>query len=220
MNIKKNDFIKIEFTGRISDSNEIFDTNIKEDAKEAGLKTENLSAPIICVGSRMLPEGFDEDLIGKEENKDYEIELEAEKAFGKRNPKLVQMIPTKLFHEQNINPVRGMQLTLDGQLVRVLSSDHGRTLVDFNSPLSGKKVKYNYNIKEKINDEKEKVNAIQDFIFRQKFNFEIKDKKLIFNIPKEAEEVVKAFSPKFEEMLNLKVEVKIKEETKKETKKK
>ena len=206
MLIKKGDFIEIEFTGKISDSNEIFDTNIESDAKKAGIKTTNVKAHIISVGHKMLPIGFDEDLEGKEEGKEYSVEINPEKAFGKRNPKMIQMIPTKLFHAQKIEPVKGMQLTLDGQLVRILSSDRGRTLVDFNNPLAGKKITYKYKIKKKITNKKEQIESLQDFLFRQKFEFEEKERKIIFKAPKEAEQFIKIFSPKFEEILKLKVE--------------
>jgi hypothetical protein len=36
------------------------------------------------------------------------------------------MVPTRLFLEQRINPQRGMQLNLDGQIVKILSNSGGR----------------------------------------------------------------------------------------------
>ncbi|MFA5061126.1 MAG: FKBP-type peptidyl-prolyl cis-trans isomerase [Candidatus Pacearchaeota archaeon] len=215
--IKKGDFIEIEFTGRVADTGEVFDTNIKSDAEKAKLDIKNIKPFIMSVGSLMLPEGFDEDLIGKEPEKKYSIELLPEKAFGKRDSKLVRMIPTKLFHEQKINPEKGMQLALDGQIVKVLSNSGGRTLVDFNNPLSGKKVSYEYKINRLVIDEKERVDAIQEFLFRKKFDFEKKDNKIIFKVEKQFDPFVKVFAPKFKEILGLEVESEIIE--KKEVKK-
>ncbi|MCK4649950.1 FKBP-type peptidyl-prolyl cis-trans isomerase [Candidatus Pacearchaeota archaeon] len=213
--INKNDFIEIEFTGKITDTNEIFDTNIKADAKSANFKTEGIKPLILSVGHKMLPKGFDNNLTGKEVGKDYEVNLKSEEAFGKRNPQLVRMIPTKHFHEQKINPVRGMQLNLDGQIVKILSSDRGRTLVDFNNPLAGKPITYTYKINKIITDQKEKINALQDFLFQQIFDYEVKEKTITFKVPKEAEQFIKMFSPKFEEILGLKVESEVVEEKKK-----
>jgi FKBP-type peptidyl-prolyl cis-trans isomerase 2 len=102
-----------------------------------------------------------------------------------------------------------MQLNLDGQIVKVLSSDRGRTLVDFNNPLAGKPVTYIYKISKTITDQKEKIIALQDFLFKQIFDYEIKDKTITFTVPKEAEQFIKMFSPKFEEILGLKVETKV-----------
>ena len=216
--INKNDFIEISFTGKITDTDEIFDTNIKAAAEKAGFKTEGIKPFILSVGHKMLPEGFDNDLAGKDVEKEYTLNLTPEKAFGKRNPQLIRMIPTKLFHEQKIDPVKGMQLNLDGQIVKVLSSDRGRTLTDFNNPLAGKPITYIYKINKKITDQKQKIDALQDFLFRQTFEYEIKDKTITFKVPKEAEQFIKMLSPKFEEILNLKIDTKVAEEKKKDEK--
>ena len=209
MDVKKNDFVEIEFTGKILDTGDVFDTNIKGDAEKSGLETKNIKPFVLSVGNKMLPTGFDLDLEGKEIGKDYFVECKPEDAFGKRNPQMVRMIPTKLFHEQKINPQRGMQITLDGQLVKVLSSSGGRTLIDFNNPLAGKKVSYDYKINKKITDLNEKINALQDFLFRRRFEFEVNDKKIVFEVGKEYEQFVKMFSDKFEELIGLKTEGKV-----------
>jgi len=211
MTIKKGDFIEIEFTGKIKGTNQIFDTTIEADAKKAALKIKDLRPFTLSVGHKMLPNGFDADIEGKEIGKQYTIELTPEKAFGKRNPKAVKMIPTKLFHEQKINPVPGLQLNLDGQLTKILSNSGGRTLVDFNNPLAGKEIIYEYKILKEITDEKDKINALQDFLFRKRFEFETKDKTLIFETDKEFEPLVKMLSPKFKEILGKEIEVKLKD---------
>jgi len=207
--IKKGDFIEIEFTGKIKDNNEIFDTTIKSDAEKAGLDLKNLKPFILSVGHRMLPLGFDEDLEGKESGKSYSVKVAPEKAFGKRNPQMVRMIPTKLFHAQKINPVRGMQLALDGQLVKVLSNASGRTLVDFNNPLAGREVVYEYKILREITDSKEKIDSLQEFLFRKKFEYDLEDKTIFFKVEKEIEPFIKMISKKFEEILGMKVEARV-----------
>ncbi len=207
--IKQNDFIEVEFAGKITDTGEVFDTNIENEAKKANLDIKNLKPFILSVGHKMFPPGFDEDLVKKEIGKNYKVELVPEKAFGKRNPSLVKMIPTKHFLEQKINPERGMQLTLDGRLVRILSSSAGRTLADFNNPLAGKKVTYEYKILRKVTDEKEKIDALQEFLFRKKFDYELKDDKIVLKIEKELEPIINVFSKKFEEILGKKLEAEI-----------
>jgi len=208
MTLKKNDFVEIEFTAKLSDNDEIFDTNILEVAKKADLDTKFIKPFILSIGHKMLPLGLDEDLVGKELKKDYSIDLTPENAFGKRDPKMVRMIPTKLFHEQDIDPVRGTQLSLDGQLVRVLSSSSGRTLIDFNNPLAGKNITYDYKIKRIVTDEKERVDALQEFLFKQTFPSEVTSEKITLGVPKENVPMANMFMPKFEEILGKKVEVK------------
>ena len=218
MAIKENDFIELEFTGRIKNTGEVFDTNVESVAKENKFDLKNIKPFVLAVGHKMLPVGFDEDLVDKEVGKDYILELKPEKAFGKRNPQLVRMIPTKVFHEQRINPERGMQLNLDGQIVKILSSDRGRTLVDFNNPLAGKKITYEYKILREVKEDREKVDALQDFLFRRRFDFDLKDSKVIFRVEKEIEPFIKMLAGKFEEISGFKVETEIveKKEEKKE----
>ncbi len=215
MTIKKSDFIEIDFTGKITGTDEIFDTTVESEAKAQGFKTEGIKPQVLSVGHAMLPKGFDEDIEGKEVGKDYKLNLKPEEAFGKRNKELVRMIPTKHFHEQKIAPERGMQLNLDGQIVKVLSSDRGRTLVDFNNPLSGKPVTYTYKISKKLEDQKEKITAMQDFFFRHIFDYEIKEKEITFKVPKEAEQFVKMLAPKFKEIMDLDVKTEVIAEKKK-----
>jgi len=219
MAIKKGDFIEIEFTGKIKDGGEVFDTNVKRVAEENNFEIKNIKPFILAIGQKMLPKGFDEDLEGKEAGKEYTLELKPEEAFGKRNREMIKMIPTKRFLEQRINPERGMQLSLDGQLVKVLSNSGGRTLVDFNNPLAGKEVIYEYKILREVKDQKEKIDGLQDFLFKKVFDFEIKNQKIIFKVEKQFEPFVKVFSSKFKEVLGLEVNAEIIEKKKEKQKK-
>ena len=206
MTIKEKDFVEIEFTGKIKDSQEIFDSNIQEDIKKAKLDIKEIKPFILSVGQKMLPSGFDQDLIEKEINKEYTLELKPEDAFGKRDKELIKMVPTKLFLEQRINPQRGMQLNLDGQIVKILSNSGGRTLIDFNHPLAGKEVVYNYKINRIVENENEKIDALFDFFFKQKLEYEVKDKKIIFKeLKKELKPYLQIFAPKIKEILDLEI---------------
>ncbi|MBS3080049.1 peptidylprolyl isomerase [Candidatus Pacearchaeota archaeon] len=185
MAMQKNDFIEISYTGK-SDG-KIFDTTNKDEAKEIGLDIE-VKPLIIAVGNNMLLKGFDEALIGKEIEKKYSIHLEPEKAFGIRNPNLIKTYSLNSFKKNNINPYPGLTLQLDNSIAIVRSVTGGRVMVDFNNPLAGKEVDYEFTIKRKVEDENEKINALQDYFFRQRFEFSIKDKKVVFK-----DNVVKVF---------------------------
>ena len=215
--ISKNDFIELEFTGKIKNTDEIFDTTIKSDAEKLNPDIKDVKPLIIAVGNKMLPEGFDADLEGKEENKEYSIDIKPDKAFGKRNPQMVRMIPSKFFHDQKINPQRGMQFDIDGQLTRILSVSGGRILVDFNNPLAGKEITYTYNIKRKITNLDEKINALQEFFFRKKFEFKVDLKKKLITLSleekeKHFEKFIELMAKPFDEILGMKVKVKVKTE--------
>jgi FKBP-type peptidyl-prolyl cis-trans isomerase 2 len=214
MAIQKNDFVEIEFTGK--SNNQVFDTTDKEEAKKIGLEAD-VKPMIICVGNEMLLKGLDRQLQGKEINKRYSIHLHPEEAFGKRESSLIKIIPLKVFLEKKINPYPGLSLQMDNYIVKILTVSGGRVITDFNNPLAGKEVDYDFIINKVITGDYEKVNALQDFFFRQRFEFDIKDKKVIFK-KQEIKPFIELFSKKFNEITGLDFEVEEAKENKKQVK--
>lgn len=204
MTFKKGDFIEINFTGRIK-GGEIFDSNIKEDLDKANFKgnPENFVFPI---GEGMFIKGVDEFLIGKDLG-EYNISLLPENAFGKRDSKLIQMMPISLFIQHKINPIPGAMLHFDGRLAKVMTVSGGRVMVDFNNPLAGKEVEYRIIVKKIITNQKEKIDSLNNFFFRKKFEFEIKDKKLVLKTPKGLKQLILMFKEKYKEILGLELDV-------------
>ncbi|MDD5191531.1 MAG: peptidylprolyl isomerase [Candidatus Nanoarchaeia archaeon] len=203
--VQKNDFIEIEFTGKAN--NEIFDTTHKEEAKKIGIEAD-VKPIIVSVGNEMLLKGLDKNLEGKEIAKQYSIKLAPEEAFGKRNPSLIKTIPIKVFREKNMNPVPGLTLQMDNYLTKILSVSGGRVTVDFNNPLAGKEIEYDFKILKKVEDIKEKINALQDFFFRNRFEFTINetDKKIILKEEKILP-FLQIFQEKFKEILGYGFEI-------------
>ncbi len=214
LTIQKNDFIEIEFTGKAN--NEIFDTTNKDEAKKIGLDAD-VKPLIVSVGNQMLLKGLDDFLEGKEIGKKYSLHLSQEKAFGKRNPSMIKTMPLKIFTEKQMTPYPGMSVQLDNYIAKILSVSGGRVTVDFNNPLAGKEIDYEFKVLKKIENDEEKINALQDFFFKQRFDFEIKDKKVIFK-KAEIKYFIDLFNQKFKEMtgLDFETEEQKKPETKKE----
>lgn len=209
MELKEKDFIEIEFTGKTEDG-EVFDSNRKEDLNSTNMKSQ--AEPFVfCIGEGMFLKGVEDYLIGKDVGQ-YEIQLTPEKAFGKRNPSFVRIIPMKVFRENNLNPVPGVMFNFDGRLAKVLSVSGGRVIADFNNPIAGKNVVYDVKVLRKVDDINEKAKSLINFFFRRDLKFEIKDKKLILELEKEFKQFADLLKEKFKEALDLELE--IKEETK------
>ena len=123
---------------------------------------------------------MDKKIIGKNIGK-YNIELTPEEGFGKKDGKLIKLVPTKEFTKQNIRPIPGIQLNLDGFIGKIISVTGGRTLVDFNNPLAGKNLEYEIDIKRTITDKKEQLKGFLDILFKES-KVEIKDDEVIIEI--------------------------------------
>ncbi len=160
--LKENDFAELDYTGRVADGGAVFDTTSAEAARKAGLfnKQTAYEPAIVCIGRRHLIPGLDRQLTGKEVGKDYTFKIAAEEAFGKRNAKLIQIMSTAKFRQQNIVPYPGLQVNIDGLVGTVRAVTGGRTIVDFNHPLSGKDVEYDVVVRKIVTDTSEKVNAV------------------------------------------------------------
>ena len=162
---------------------------------------------MFSLGEGMFLPAIDEFLIGKNLGK-YEITLEPEKAFGKRDAKLIQLLPESVFRQHQVRPIAGYVFNFDGKLAKILSVNGGRVRVDFNNPLAGKTVKYNLEVKRVVEKVEEKVKALNEFFFRNDFKFEVKDKKLILEAPKNMAKFIAMFKDKYKELCEVEVATK------------
>ena len=89
--VKKGDFIEVSYIGKVASTQVIFDLTDEKLAKEQHIYNPNhIYGPlIICIGEAQILKGIDDNLVGKEVGKTYRIELNAENAFGKKDPKLI-----------------------------------------------------------------------------------------------------------------------------------
>lgn len=156
MDTKKGDFIEIVYVGELEDGT-IFDLNDKEIANKKGINGHIHEKTVICLGRDDVVKGLDLFLTDKEIGKEFEVDLQPEDGFGKRNASLFQMIPMRKFNEQKIRPVPGLQLDIDGRRGIVKSVSGGRIMVDFNHPLAGKRLHYKVTITKKVEDTVEKI---------------------------------------------------------------
>lgn len=160
--VKINDFVEIEYTGKTMQEQLVFDTTDEKTARENDLFREGVKygGIIICIGHKHVVHGLDEALVEKEIGKQYNVTISSDKAFGKKSGKLLQLIATTKFLKDKIQPMPGLQVNVDGNIGVIKTVTGGRTLVDFNHPLSGKDVVYTYSIKRKIDNTEEKVKGL------------------------------------------------------------
>ncbi len=213
MALKKGDFVEIEFTGKITDSGEVFDSNVKSELEKlhAGHDHEPVEAQpfVFALGEGMFLKAIDDFLIGKPETSaEYELDLVPENAFGKRNSQLIQTMPASVFRDKNISPVAGAVLDFDGRAGKILAVSGGRIIVDFNHTLAGKPVSYKIKLIKKITNQDAKVNAVNKFFFGKEPEFKIEGKKLILQLESQLAPLGQLFKDKYKEILGLELEVK------------
>lgn len=218
MPIKKNDFVEIDYTGRIKESNDVFDTTLEKTAKDAKIFTQGgrYKPVIICVGEGHILPGIDEFLIGKDVG-DHKIDLPAEKAFGKKRADLVRMIPQKRFEEQKIQPMPGLRLNIDGAVGVIKSVSAGRIVLDFNHPLAGREVLYDIKVNRLVADKKEQVTALMRVLLGMREpKVEFDGKKAKVSLPVELpKELLDALKKKISDLTGVEIEVIVEKKDKK-----
>jgi FKBP-type peptidyl-prolyl cis-trans isomerase 2 len=97
-------------------------------------------------------------LIGKE-LKNYTIIVPPEAGFGKKDPRLMKLVPLAAFHQQKIAPFPGLQIRINNTLGTVRTVSGGRIIVDFNHPLAGRNLEYEVTIKRVVTQTEEKLQS-------------------------------------------------------------
>ena len=189
MKTKKGDFIELNYIAKLKENNKIFDLTDEKTAKENNVYEENhdYKPRIICIGNNDVVKGLDKELEDKEINEEYKIELTPEEAFGKKDAKLFQLVNTNKFRREDIIPYPGLQVNVDNMFGIVRTVSGSRTMVDFNHPLAGKDIIYEFKVKRIVDDEKEKLKGFLDLYLKKDAEFTLENNKAVINldIPKE-----------------------------------
>ncbi|PSQ08143.1 peptidylprolyl isomerase [Halobacteriales archaeon QS_6_71_20] len=160
--IRDGDFVRIEYTvrtvpGEGEEEGRVVDTTSEAVAEEAGIDDDeyDFSPRTIVVGEGHVFASVDEDLIGRTVGDSDVVTVPAEEAFGEFDPDDVRTISAEKIPEDDRYP--GAQVTIDGEQGYVETVIGGRSRVDFNHPLAGDDLEYDYEVLELVDDEEEQA---------------------------------------------------------------
>ena len=192
MALQKGDFILINLTAKVKETNEVFDTTKEETAKKEHLYKEGgvYEPKLVVIGEGWMLKTLDESLTTMEPYKAASIEIPSDKAFGPRDPEKIRRVPLKQLTAKGVNPTIGMRVEHGGKNATIRSIGAGRVLLDFNPPLAGKTLLYDVTVQKKLETTEEKIAAL---IHRRisvaeaaKFKPTIEEKTLTVEMPEEA----------------------------------
>jgi peptidylprolyl isomerase len=192
MALQKGDFILIDYTAKVKETNEIFDTTNEETSKKEHLHKEGeiYEPKLIVIGEGWMLKALDESLTTMEPSKTASVEIPPDKAFGPRDPEKVKRVPLKHLTAKGVNPAIGMRIEHGGKNATIRAIGAGRVLLDFNPPLAGKTLIYEVTVNKKLEANEEKIAAL---IHRRiplaeagKFKLALEEKTLTVEMPEEA----------------------------------
>lgn len=160
--MKDGDFVSVDYVGRVKGTNEIFDLTMedvakKEDAYNPKIKYKPVT---LIVGGGFILRGLDDALKDMKVGEHKTFEVAPDKAFGERKDEMVKPMPLARFKEQRIEPFPGAVINIGELRGRIVSVDGGRVKVDFNHPLAGKTLVYDFEVKAAVEKPEEKIKSI------------------------------------------------------------
>ena len=154
------DFVRLSYTLRTVEDDTVVDTTDAEIAEDAEIDTDeyDFEPRVIVIGAGHVFESVDEALIGQSVDDTGTVEVSAAEAFGEYDDDEVRTISANKIDEENRYP--GAQVQIDGEQGRIITVVSGRARVDFNHPLAGDDLEYEYEILDLVDDREEQAGSL------------------------------------------------------------
>ena len=151
------DFVRLAYTIRTADDGRVIDTTDKETAEEAEIDTEEyeFEPRIVALGAGHVFPSVEEALIGESVGDEGTVDVPADDAFGEYDPEEVETVKADKIPEDSRYP--GAQVQIDNRQGHLETIIGGRARVDFNHPLAGEDLEYEYEVVEAIEDREQKA---------------------------------------------------------------
>ena len=192
MTFDKGSLILVDYTAKVKDSEEVFDTTLEEDAKKYSIHEQNVKyqPKLVSIGEVSYPvlKGLDEALAKTAVGDKLTVEVTPEKGFGERDSGKVRMIPIRKLGEDAEKVSVGDTIEVDNKrgIIRFIGS--GRVQIDYNHRYAGKTILFDVNVLKSLDAPNDKVDGILKNrlpVEDSKISFDLKDKEVSITIPEE-----------------------------------
>lgn len=192
MTFNKGSLILVDYTAKVKDTEDVFDTTIEEDAKKYSIHEENFKyqPKLVSIGEVSYPvlKGLDEALAKTAVGDKLTIEVTPDKGFGERDAGKVRMIPIRKLGEDAEKVTVGDTIEVDNKkgIIRYIGS--GRVQVDYNHRYAGKTILFDVNVIKSLDTSNDKIDSILKNrlpVEDTKIAFDLKDKEVNIVIPEE-----------------------------------
>jgi len=176
MAFSKGSLILVDYTSKVKDTGEVFETTSEEEAKKHSLHEHNIKyqPKLVSVGESWIIKGVDEALEKTSAGDKKTIEVTPDKGFGERDVGKIRKIPLRKLGEDAEKVSIGDPVEVDGKkgIVRFIGA--GRVQIDYNHRFAGKTILYDINVLKELKSDEEKTAGIL------KRYLPVKDDKILF----------------------------------------
>jgi FKBP-type peptidyl-prolyl cis-trans isomerase SlyD len=165
--LENGDFVRLAYTVRTVDDGTVVDTTSREVAEEAGIDEDDyeFEPRTVVVGAGHVFEAVDHALVGAHEGDTGTVTIPAVDAFGEFDPDDVRTVSVDKIAEDDRYP--GAQVQIDGEQGHLETVIGGRARVDFNHPLAGEELEYEYEVVDRVEDRLEQARGMLGIYLQQ-----------------------------------------------------
>ena len=158
--VQEGDFVRLAYTARTVEDGDLVDTTDSEVAEESDVDTEEqtFEPRIIVLGANQMFPSVEDEILGEEVGATGSVVVDAAEAFGEYDEDDVRTVSADRIPEDERYP--GAHVDLDGEHGHVVTIVGGRARVDFNHPLAGEDIEYEYEILERVEDRIERAQGL------------------------------------------------------------
>ena len=172
-----------------AETEKLIETTREDVAKEHDVHEEDrtYSPMVTVVGDGRLIPGFEAHLAEAETETDYTLDIEATEAYGERDAGLVETIGQNVLMRSVRDPEMlaiGAPVEIGGRTGVLQFLSAGRARIDYNHPLAGVTLRYNYRVTKVVEDRTEKVETLLNMnTGRDDFEISFEDDDLTVTTP-------------------------------------
>ena len=150
------DFVELEYTARTVEDEQLVDTTDPEVAEEEGVGDDReFKARTVVLGEGHIFDSVEAEIVGSEVGDAGTVTVPAEEAFGEYDPDAVETVSVEKIDEDDRYP--GAHVHLDGRHGHITTIVGGRARIDFNHPLAGDDVEYDYEVADVVDDREQRA---------------------------------------------------------------
>ena len=157
--LQHGDFVELDYTAWTVEGDQLVDTTDPEVAEEEGVGEDQEFGPrTVVLGQGHIFQAVEDDIVGKGVGDSGSVTVPAAEAFGEYDEEEVRTVSANKIPEDDRYP--GAHVDVDGEHGHVETIIGGRARVDFNHPLAGEDIEYEYEILREIDDREEKASGL------------------------------------------------------------
>ena len=191
-------FVEIDYTAYTADGDQLVDTTDPDVAEEEGVddQGQEFKPRTIVLGEGHIFDGVEEALVGSEVGDSGTVTIPAEEAFGEYDADDVQTVSADKIDEDDRYP--GANVQVDGQQGYISTIIGGRARVDFNHPLAGEDVEYEFEILAEVDDREQQAAGLFEMYLGMEPDLWIETDEVEEEVPVEPDEDDEDAEPEFE----------------------